>query len=152
MSGRFSTPRLSRRRWRCAPELPTALKEAAQALADKTLVEVEVVEAAADAAAQPMPILTPTGDLMLDVTNVHIRDKSGADASIQEMRSASRSAVYESVAAKLREKGLTPAAAGQSAAGNPGELHSRLKVFISTTPAWAGFSFRDRRHCAGDDQ
>ena len=129
-----------------SPKLPTALKEAAQALADKAFVEVEVVEAAADAAAQPMPVLTPTGDLMLDITNLHIRDKSDADADIQEMRSASQSAVCESVAAKLREKGLTPVEAGQSAAaGKPKQPYSRLKVFISTTPVWAGFSFRERR-------
>jgi len=126
------------------PELPTALKEAAQALAAKTLVEVEVAEASADAAEQRIPLLTPTGDLMVDVTNLHIRDKSDADAGIQEMRSASRSAVYESAAAKLREKGLTPVEAGGSAAAKPGEIYSRLKVVISTTPAWAGFSFRER--------
>jgi hypothetical protein len=125
------------------PALPTTLKEASQALAAKTLVEVEVVEADADATAKPMPILTPTGELMLDVTNLQIRDKGNAGVSIQQMRSAIRSAVYESVAAKLQERGLTPAKAGRSAR-TPGELHSRLKVFISTTPAWVGFSFRER--------
>lgn len=124
------------------PELSAPLKEAAQALADKASVEVEVVETAAEAAVQPMPMLTPAGDVLLDVTNLHIRDKNGADASFQEMRSAIQSAVCESVAAALREKGLTAAQAGESAAGNPGEAHSRLKVFISATPAWAGFSFR----------
>ena len=46
------------------------------------------------------------------------------------------------MAAKLREK-TGPAEAGQSAAGNPGEPRSRLKVFISTAPAWAGFDFSE---------
>ncbi len=123
------------------PEFSTPLKEAAQALAAKAPVEVEVVEDSADAAAPQMPVLTSTGDVMLDATNLHIRDKNGADAGIQEMCSSSRSAVYESVAAGLREKGLAPAEAGQSAAGNPGEPGSRLKVFISTVPAWARFDF-----------
>ncbi len=123
------------------PEFPAALKAAAQALAANAAVEVEVAEASADEAAPQMPVLTSAGDVMLDAANLHIRDKSDADAGIQEMRSSSRSAVYESVAAKLREKGLAPAEAGQSAAGNRGELRSRLKIFISTAPAWAGFDF-----------
>jgi hypothetical protein len=127
-----------------APELPTALKAVAQALAARTLVEVEVVEAATDAAAERMPVLTPAGDLMLDATNVRIRGKSGAGDSIEELRSASRSAVYKSVAARLQERGLTPVEAGRSAAGNPEGSRSRLKVFISATPAWAEFSFRER--------
>jgi len=127
-----------------APEFPAALKEAAQALAAKAPVEVEVVEASAGAAAPPMPVLTPTGDLMLEAANLHIRDKDDADAGIQEMRSASRATVYEGVAAILREKGLAPAEAGQSTgAANPGELRSRLKVFFSTAPAWARFNFSE---------
>ena len=126
-----------------SPELPPALKEAAQAIGDKACVEVEVVESAAEAAVQPMPMLTPAGDLLLDVANLHIRDKSGADASFQEMRSAVQAAVRESVAAGLREKGLTAAQAGESAAGNPGEARSRLKIFIAAAPAWAGFSLRE---------
>jgi hypothetical protein len=125
------------------PAFPAVLKEAAQALAAKTPVEVEVVVASADAAAQPMAVLTPTGDLMLDATNVHIRDKTAGDASIEEIRSASRAAIYASVAAKLREKGLAPAEAEPSAAGSPGELRSRLKVFISTAPAWERFNFTE---------
>jgi hypothetical protein len=127
-----------------AAEIPTALKAAAQALTAKTLVEVEVVETAVGAAAEQMPVLTPAGDLMLDVTNVYIRNKSGADESIEEMRSAGRSAVYKSVAARLQKRGLMPVEAGWSAAANPGGTHSRLKVFISAAPAWARFSFRER--------
>jgi LSD1 subclass zinc finger protein len=127
------------------PALPAALKEASQALAADTLVEVEVVEADADATAKPMPVLTPAGDLMLDVTSLQIRDKDNAGANLQEMRSAIRPVVYESVAAKLREKGLAPVEAGPSTAtSKPEDLHNRLKVFIRTTPAWAGFNFRER--------
>jgi DNA-directed RNA polymerase subunit RPC12/RpoP len=125
-----------------APGLPAALKEADAALADKALVEVEVDETGAEAAAPQIPILTPTGDLMLDLTNLHIRDKSDADVSLQEMRSAIRSAVNESVTAQLREKGLTLAEAGGSAAAKPDEAHSRLKVLIRASPAWAAFDFR----------
>ena len=125
------------------PDMPPALKEAALALTDKALVEVEVAEAASDSASPQTPILTPTGDLMLDMTNLHVRDKSDADASLQEMRTASRSAVFESVAAGLREKGLTPVEAGQSAPAKPGEPHSRLRIDLRATPAWAGFSFRE---------
>jgi hypothetical protein len=127
------------------PEMPPALKEAAGALADKAIVEVEVEEtiADADAAALQTSILTPTGDVMLDLANLHIRDKSGADAGPEEMRAAIRSAVGKSVTAQLYEKGLTPVEAGNSAA-TPDQPHSRLKVLIRATPAWAAFDFRAR--------
>ena len=127
------------------PEMPPALKEAALALADKALVEVEVAEPAADAAAPQTPILTPNGDLMLDMTNLHIRDKSDADASLQEMRTAIRSAVGESVAAQLREKGLAPVEAGQSAAARPDEPHSRLKVNLPCHAGVGGVQLPRRR-------
>jgi hypothetical protein len=124
-----------------APELPPALKEAAGALANKARVEVEVDEAAAEAVAEQMPILTPAGDFMLDLTNLHVRDKNDNDESLQEMQSEIGSAVAESLAAQLREKGLTPVETEASAAASSDEPESRLKVVIRATPAWAGFHF-----------
>ena len=76
------------------PEFPAALK-AAQALAANAPGEVMAGASVGETPPQ-MPVLTSTGDVMLDATNLHIRDKNDADAGIQEMRSSSRSAVYES--------------------------------------------------------